>query len=77
MNDKQEIIAKYVEHMIDSVIRRRTVSEADAQAIRTKFDWKDDTGGSPDKAAKNSFRDAFNKFLDRQEGTDLLRKIDA
>ena len=43
MNDKQEIIAKYVEHMIDSVIRRRTVSEADAQAIRTKFDWKDDT----------------------------------
>ena len=77
MSDEQEIIAAYVEHMIDVVIRRRVVTEADARAIRTKFDWKDDTVGSPSKAAKNSFRDAFNKFLDRQEGTDLLRKIDA
>lgn len=77
MTAEQETIAKYVEAMIDNVIRRRPISEADAQAIRTKFDWKDDTVGSPSKAAKNSFRDAFNKFLDKQEGTDLLRKIDA
>lgn len=43
MSDEQEIIAAYVEHMIDVVIRRRVVTEADARAIRTKFDWKNET----------------------------------
>ena len=51
-------------------------SEQDAQAIRTKFDWSDDTTANIEKAAKNSFRDAFNKYIDGLESTELLRKID-
>lgn len=76
MTAKQEAIAKYVETMIDKHIRRRLISEQDAQAIRTKFDWSDDTTANIEKAAKNSFRDAFNKYIDGLESTKLLRKID-
>lgn len=66
MRDRQELPARYIETMINKVIRKRIISEDTAQAIRTKFDWKDETGGKPAVSLKNSFRNAFNRFLERQ-----------
>ena len=69
---------EYIQDFINKQLRFEKISEADAQAVREWLTWNEDKYGKNKrkKAFENSVRDAFNKFLDEQKGTELLRTID-
>lgn len=71
----QEAMINYL-YKILNLIWERTISEQDAQAIRTKFKFKDDTIGDYVWTFEKLLRWAFNQFLDKQSWAKWLREID-
>lgn len=69
---------KYIEDFINKQLRFEKKSEADLQKNRWWLKWNEDTywKNGRSKALENSFRDAFNKFIEEQGDVRLLRTID-
>lgn len=75
-NEQAEM--KYIEDFINKQLRFEKKSEADLHKDREWLKWNEDTYGKNgrSKALENSFRDAFNKFIEEQWDVKLLRAID-
>lgn len=75
-NEQSEM--KYIEDFINKQLRFEKKSEADLHKDREWLKWNEDTYGKNwrSKALENSFRDAFNKFIEEQGDVKLLRAID-
>jgi len=69
---------KYIEDFINKQLKFEKKSEADLLKNRQWLKWNEDTYGKNgrSKAFENSFRDAFNKFIEEQGDVKLLRTID-
>ena len=69
---------KYIEDFMNKQLKFEKKSEADLFKNRQWLKWNEDTYGKNwrSKALENSFRDAFNKFIEEQWDVKLLRTID-
>ena len=69
---------KYIEDFMNKQLKFEKKSEADLFKNRQWLKWNEDTYGKNgrSKALENSFRDAFNKFIEEQGDVKLLRTID-
>lgn len=69
---------KYLLNMVDLITEKSRISERDAHATRQNFTSKGDRESSGDfpKAIKKELYNAWNRFLDRQGRSEMMRKLD-
>ena len=72
----EQEIAEYLEYQLNSNIWDRMISEKDAWKVRSKIQAKREWKWNFPQAMRRQLYDAWNKYLERQWGSELLRKID-